>query len=219
MPLTSTIKKNGATALLTLGACGFMAAGVATSPALATPPSGDNSHKVTICHATGSDKNPFVTITVDKASIIEGHGEHQDQRDIIPAFTFEKGKGDTVSFAGLNWTASGQAIFNNSCEVPAAIPTPTPTQTETPTPTPTTTPTQPGSVTTTAPTIAPVGAAAGGGGGMGAAQGEVTIEAQTAAGAPARDSMVSTSFFGAGLLMLVSAIATKLTRRARGGHA
>lgn len=219
MPLTSTIKKNGATALLTLGACGFMAAGVATSPALATPPSGDNSHKVTICHATGSDKNPFVTITVDKASIIEGHGEHQDQRDIIPAFTFENGKGDTVSFAGLNWTASGQAIFNNSCEVPAAIPTPTPTQTETPTPTPTTTPTQPGSVTTTAPTIAPVGAAAGGGGGMGAAQGEVTIEAQTAAGAPAQDSMVSTSFFGAGLLMLVSAIATKLTRRPRGGHA
>lgn len=39
-------------------------------------------HKVTICHATGSDKNPYVEITVS-VNGLNGHGKHE--RDIIPA--------------------------------------------------------------------------------------------------------------------------------------
>lgn len=38
--------------------------------------------KITICHATGSDKNPFNEITVS-VNGLNGHGDHED--DIIPA--------------------------------------------------------------------------------------------------------------------------------------
>jgi hypothetical protein len=41
-------------------------------------PSGD---KITICHATGSSTNPFVTITIDVEGL-NGHGDHEG--DIIP---------------------------------------------------------------------------------------------------------------------------------------
>lgn len=40
--------------------------------------------KTTICHATGSAKNPYVRITVSN-SALEAHRAHQDGRDIIPA--------------------------------------------------------------------------------------------------------------------------------------
>ena len=43
--------------------------------------------KVTICHATSSEKNPYVQLQVDDDSIVkEGHGEHPD--DIIPPFDY-----------------------------------------------------------------------------------------------------------------------------------
>lgn len=43
---------------------------------------GDNSRKVTICHATGSAKNPYVEITID-VNGLSGHDTHAN--DIIPA--------------------------------------------------------------------------------------------------------------------------------------
>ena len=36
----------------------------------------------TICHATGSKKNPYVVITIDKMGELEGHQKHPN--DIIP---------------------------------------------------------------------------------------------------------------------------------------
>ncbi len=39
-------------------------------------------NKITICHATGSEKNPYVSITVS-VNGLNGHGKHE--RDIIPA--------------------------------------------------------------------------------------------------------------------------------------
>jgi len=46
----------------------------------------DNGHagKETICHATHSDTNPYVDITVSK-NAIPAHDRHQDDEDIIPA--------------------------------------------------------------------------------------------------------------------------------------
>jgi hypothetical protein len=82
-------------------------------PAAATP----RDHKMTICHATGSDKNPYVEITVDTSSINNlvdgnGHGRHAD--DIIPAFTDSAGH----YFAGVNTDL--QWILDQGCcnEVP-----------------------------------------------------------------------------------------------------
>ncbi|MFP5577702.1 MAG: hypothetical protein ACLGIZ_05615 [Acidimicrobiia bacterium] len=43
----------------------------------------DGAEKVTICHATGSETNPYVVITVSVNSLEEGHGAHED--DVIPA--------------------------------------------------------------------------------------------------------------------------------------
>jgi hypothetical protein len=41
-------------------------------------------NKITICHATGSATNPYVTITIPPPAVA-AHSRHQDGRDIIPA--------------------------------------------------------------------------------------------------------------------------------------
>ena len=42
-----------------------------------------NTDKVTICHKTGSAKNPYVEITVANDALNDGHSTHEG--DIIPA--------------------------------------------------------------------------------------------------------------------------------------
>ncbi len=53
---------------------------VTTTPEATTPAGGDK--KITICHATGSAKNPYVKITIS-VNGLNGHEKHS--RDIIPA--------------------------------------------------------------------------------------------------------------------------------------
>jgi hypothetical protein len=56
-------------------------------PSTPGPPA-SNTHakagKTTICHATGSATNPYVTITISN-NALPAHARHQDGRDIIPA--------------------------------------------------------------------------------------------------------------------------------------
>jgi hypothetical protein len=42
-----------------------------------------NADKITICHKTGSAKNPYVEISVSNDAVKEGHGTHEG--DLIPA--------------------------------------------------------------------------------------------------------------------------------------
>lgn len=116
------------------------------------------SDKVSICHATASETNPYTQNSVDASSInneknryLNGHGDHEN--DIIPPFSYE-----TTSFEGRNWDDRGKEIWSNGCSIVEPSPTPTPTETPTasPTPTnsPTATPTQSPSPTTT-PTVVP----------------------------------------------------------------
>lgn len=107
-------------------------------------------HKVTLCHRTHSETNPYVEVTVDVASVkFEGHDSHDGPiwypgakedgvfwGDIIPAFSI--GDGYPFDYAGKN-VPEGQSFLDNACEYvpPTPTPTPTPTETETPTPTPT----------------------------------------------------------------------------------
>lgn len=73
---------------LLIGAITAIAALSITAPALAT----DNENKkVTLCHATGSEYNPYVLITVSE-SAAEAHANHQDNEDIIPAFIDDDNK-------------------------------------------------------------------------------------------------------------------------------
>ena len=94
--------------------------------------------KVSICHRTNSEKNPYVSNSPAAQGVINGHAGHtgpvftpglKDQGikwgDIIPPFDFGPG----LQFAGLNWTAEGQAIYNNGCQfagsgLPGAPPAP-----------------------------------------------------------------------------------------------
>ena len=79
--------------------------------------------KVTICHATSSEQNPYVQIQVDDDSIVrEGHGEHPG--DIIPPFNYVEDD-VTKEYPGKNWGAESEAIWLKGCEVP---PTPQPIQ-------------------------------------------------------------------------------------------
>jgi hypothetical protein len=116
------------------------AALVMPAATLATQPSPD--HKVTICHRTADQANPFIAINVDIAStghLLGGH-DTEHQGDIIPAYAYRD-----FSFAGLNWDAAGQAILAAGCTVPTETAAPTePAQTETPSqPTDDATPSQP----------------------------------------------------------------------------
>jgi hypothetical protein len=95
-------------------AAGFM---LAAAPGVALAANGNSNagNKVTICHATGSQTNPFVVITPNANGVVNGHISHQDGRDIIPSFTYND-HGTTKTFPGQNFDAAGQAIFNNGCQ-------------------------------------------------------------------------------------------------------
>lgn len=46
-------------------------------PAQATQPDAEGDHKVWVCHATGSQKNPYVIIHIDQAGWDNGHMFHE----------------------------------------------------------------------------------------------------------------------------------------------
>lgn len=70
---------------------------------------GATDRKVTLCHATGSARNPYVRITIAASGAYHAHLTHQDGRDIVPPFEF---MGKTYA---ANWTPAGQATFRNNC--------------------------------------------------------------------------------------------------------
>ena len=85
------------------------ALGIATS-ATASQPSDD--HKVTYCHATHSEKNPYVIITTDKVAVVKAHQNHQDLEDVIPAFDWWLA-GATGHFDGQG--ENPEAFIENGC--------------------------------------------------------------------------------------------------------
>ena len=97
---------------------------------------GNGATHVTICHATPPDTaaNGYVVISPSASGVYHGHLRQHDA-DIIPPFVY-----DGVTYS-LNWDATGQAIWNNGCQVPASSSgtttiTTTTTTTSAPTPPP-----------------------------------------------------------------------------------
>jgi hypothetical protein len=95
--------------------------GVLSASAGEEPP----NQKVTLCHSTSSETNPYNLIEVDEnaiANVILGQNGHATHTggifpepgwgDIIPAFNIPPN-----SFGGLNNTAEGLAILENGCNV------------------------------------------------------------------------------------------------------
>lgn len=128
--------------LVALGAAAIVGAiaPLVAAPVLASQQGDD--HKVTICHRTHSDRNPYVEITIDKAAVFKrGHDTHDEGGvwkpglkaagqwwgDIIPPFDYYASPKDqesnTVSsYPGLNWSAEGQSVYNNGCRPPVQPP-------------------------------------------------------------------------------------------------
>jgi hypothetical protein len=87
--------------------------GVGIMSVSATPPS--PTHRLVICHTTGSTSTPYVQLEVDIPSsdyLDGGHSGHRD--DIIPPYTY-----GAFRYAGKNWTAQGQTIWLAGCALTA----------------------------------------------------------------------------------------------------
>jgi hypothetical protein len=92
-----------------------------------------DDHKVTICHRTDSVTNPYVQESVDVDSADgntgndNGQGDHSQHtgpvatsQDVAQSLKDNKQNwGDIIpphdNYGGLNWTAEGQAVYNNGC--------------------------------------------------------------------------------------------------------
>jgi hypothetical protein len=82
---------------------------------------GGEEDKVTLCHGTGSNTNPYEKITIDNSGAYNGHysvhqgsiypGNGGSWGDIIPPFTFEE---NTYQ---MNWDTAGQTIYRNDCKL------------------------------------------------------------------------------------------------------
>ncbi len=90
--------------------------------------------KVTICHRTAAENNPYVRITVDQDAVDgdlandNGQGDHYlEHTGPVYPLRGEDGKwGDIIPaienlHSGLNWDAAGQAIYNNDCQLPPTV--------------------------------------------------------------------------------------------------
>jgi hypothetical protein len=95
------------------------------------------AQKVTICHRTNSDTNPYVQISPAAQGVLNGHAGHDDPRiwapglkaqglkwgDIIPAFGDFPGL-NLDKTGGFDGTTTGEEILENGCVVPQPEPPP-----------------------------------------------------------------------------------------------
>ncbi len=109
------MRRSSKKSFLTAGFLSLVLVAAMAMPALAS------HHQVTVCNRTGSETNPYAQTSPPKAQIWEGHGQggegglHPD--NIIPPFAAGSQGGQSWGdFPGLNWTAEGQAIWNNGCK-------------------------------------------------------------------------------------------------------
>lgn len=86
------------------------------------PAHAGDSPNVLICHATGSETNPYTTNTISKTAVVKGTGHGGHDGDIIPPFEYAEKKGDPlITYPGKNWNPTNEAIYLNSCVIPLKV--------------------------------------------------------------------------------------------------
>ena len=118
-------------AVVALAASAFAFSGSAATAA---------AEKVTICHRTNSDTNPYVQISPSANGVLNGHAKQHDDPfiwapglkasgqkwgDIIPAFGSYPGL-NLTNVGGFDGKTTGQEILDNGCVVPNNEPEPPP---------------------------------------------------------------------------------------------
>jgi hypothetical protein len=73
--------------------------------------------KVTFCHATSSETNPYVLITTSANAFYQGHVVKNHEDDVYPAVTFTHGQ-QTISVLAHG----DQSILENGCQQPGSEP-------------------------------------------------------------------------------------------------
>ena len=115
---------------ITLGPAGYSGPGAKSTLVVAGTANvvlGSDDH-VVICHATGSKNGDgFVQIAPSASGVVKGHDKHQDDRDIIPPFSYAGKYGsDAALAAGQNWNAANSAAYANGCRATTVTPPTTP---------------------------------------------------------------------------------------------
>ena len=112
-----------------------VAAGAATAAfGIATVSAATPGPRITICHATASQTNPYVRMTVAQDAADgnlgndHGQGDHFAEHGGPIGPTADGRWGDIIApiagvHDGLNWTTDGQAILNNGCSIPVTTTT------------------------------------------------------------------------------------------------
>jgi hypothetical protein len=114
---------------LTLGPAGYDGPGAKRTLVAAGTANvvlGSDDH-VVICHATGGPNGTgFVQIAPSASGVVNGHGGHEADRDVIPPFSFSDKKGSDGSLAaGQNWNSANAAMYANGCRAAGSPPPPT----------------------------------------------------------------------------------------------
>ena len=122
--MTGQRKGLGVLAAAMLAAVSLVVGATSAAGVLVPPDPNVEVDKVTICHRTNANTNPYVINEPAAEGDVEGHADHTgpvwDETlkaqhikwgDIIPPFTFDGG-----FFPGLNWDAEGEAIYRNDCQ-------------------------------------------------------------------------------------------------------
>ncbi|HXG75485.1 MAG TPA: DUF11 domain-containing protein [Gaiellaceae bacterium] len=80
---------------------------------------------VTLCHATGSVRSPYVVVTTDDDGVLgsdgralDGHDGHE--RDVIPPFAYMDNHGSARSYPGKSWDAAAPALLASGCAAPTS---------------------------------------------------------------------------------------------------
>ena len=82
----------------------------------------DTSKEIKVCGWTGNPDSPYYPKSISVTALLAGLASGQFPNAIVPPFSYTQ-QGVPGSFAGQNWTTTGQVYFNSGCTSATVTPT------------------------------------------------------------------------------------------------